>query len=74
MAELTSTYSDVAYIDLDTAFAAYHRAGLVRAGKKIDVYLPSEGRFMPMFKEVLATMNGRSLVVLDSKRPSLSPR
>jgi len=66
MAELTSTYSDVAYIDLDTAFAAYHRAGLVRAGKKIDVYLPSEGRFMPMFKEVLATMNGRSLVVLDS--------
>ncbi|MGI0019738.1 MAG: hypothetical protein ACREAY_04645 [Nitrososphaera sp.] len=65
MAELASTYCDVAYIDLDTAFAAYFRAGLVRAGK-VDIYLPSEGRFMLMFKEVLATMNGHSLVVLDS--------
>lgn len=65
MAELASGSGDVAYIDLDTAFAAYHRAGLVRTGK-VDVYLLSEGRFMPMLKEVLATMNSRSLVVLDS--------
>lgn len=66
MAELASAHDNVAYIDLDTAFAAYFRAGLVRAGRVVDVYLPSEGRFMQMFKEVLATVEGRSLVVLDS--------
>ena len=65
MAELALSFDNVAYIDLDTAFSAYWRAGLVRAGR-IDVYLPSEGRFLPMIKDVLATIKGRSFVVLDS--------
>jgi hypothetical protein len=56
---------NVAYIDLDTTFSAYFNAGLIRTGR-IDAYLPSEGSFMPMFKEVLAAMPGRSLVIFDS--------
>lgn len=55
----------VAYIDLDTTFAAYLQAGLVRAGR-VDVFLPSEGRFMPVLKEVLGRMQDYSLVILDS--------
>jgi RecA/RadA recombinase len=68
VAELVSSYDNVAYVDLDTAFSAYWRSGLLRAGGRVDVYLPSEGRFLPMVKDVLATMTKgrRSLVVLDS--------
>jgi hypothetical protein len=62
---LTSSYDNVAYIDLDTAFAAHFAAGLVDAGRA-DVYLPSEETFMPMFKEALASVPGRSLVIFDS--------
>lgn len=53
------------YIDLDTAFSAYLAAGIVNA-KSVDVYLPSEGRFMAMFQEVVAHMPRYSLVILDS--------
>lgn len=53
------------YFDLDTAFSAYLNAGLVKA-QDVDVYLPSEGRFMDMLKDVLARMEGRSLVIFDS--------
>lgn len=55
----------VIYVDLDTAFSAYFSAGLAKA-EKVDVYLPSEGSFMHMFKEVLAAIPGRSLVIFDS--------
>lgn len=71
MAELISAHEQagrgVAYIDLDTMFSAYFQAGLVRTkGGAVDIYLPVEGRFMPLFKEVIAGMKGRSLVVFDS--------
>lgn len=56
---------DTVYIDLDTTFSAYFSAGLVKADR-IDVYLPSEGSFMPMFKRALAAIPGRSLVIFDS--------
>lgn len=52
------------YIDLDTAFSAYLSAGMINAN--VDVYLPSEGRFMAMFQEALARVPRCSLVILDS--------
>jgi hypothetical protein len=54
-----------AYIDLDTAFSAYLAAGMLDA-KNIDVYLPSEGRFMTMFQQALVRIPHYSLVILDS--------
>lgn len=65
MSLLASSFDRIAYIDLDTAFAANFSAGLVHAGR-VDVYLPSEGQFMPMLKEVLGKMQDYSLVILDS--------
>lgn len=53
------------YIDLDTAFSAYLAAGSIEA-KSVDVYLPSEGRFMVMFRDALVQVPRYSLVVLDS--------
>lgn len=53
------------YVDLDTAFSAYLSAGLISA-KGVDVYLPSEGRFMAMFQQALAEVPRCSLVILDS--------
>lgn len=81
MAELVAAaQNSVAYIDLDTMFSAYFQAGLIHAvakgggyggssnsnSKSVDIYLPVEGRFIPLFKEVLAGVKGRSLVVFDS--------
>ena len=54
-----------AYVDLDTAFSAYLSAGIAKS-KSVDVYLPSEGRFMAMFQQVVAQMPRHSLVILDS--------
>jgi RecA/RadA recombinase len=58
---------NVVYFDLDTTFSAYLKAGLVQA-PGIDVYLPSEGRFVEMLKDVLARMGEKrcSLVIFDS--------
>ena len=53
------------YIDLDTTFTAYFKAGLVNA-QSVDIYLPSEGRFVPMVKDVMAAMPSSSLVIFDS--------
>ncbi|MEO9296334.1 MAG: hypothetical protein ABI347_12145 [Nitrososphaera sp.] len=62
---MLAAQGNVVYIDLDTTFSAYFNAGLIRTGR-IDVYLPSEGSFMPMLKQVLAAIPGRSLVIFDS--------
>ncbi len=56
---------NTAYVDLDTTFSAYLKAGIARA-ENVDVYLPSDGGFIEMFNEVLAKMQGRSLVIVDS--------
>ncbi|HEX2558372.1 MAG TPA: hypothetical protein VHK86_08630, partial [Nitrososphaera sp.] len=44
---------------------AYFTAGLVNANH-VDIYLPSEGRFASMIKDVLALMPSSSLVIFDS--------
>jgi hypothetical protein len=64
-ARLVSQFNRVTYIDLDTTFAAYFSAGLVRA-KSVDIYLPSEGRLVPMVKDALESMGKSSLVIFDS--------
>lgn len=53
------------YIDLDTTFSAYLKAGIINA-ENVDVYVPSEGQFVDMLSQALAKMQGRSLVVVDS--------
>jgi len=60
-----SQFERVIYIDLDTTFTAYFRAGLV-SKSGLDIYLPSEGRLVPMIKDVLGSMENCSLVVFDS--------
>jgi hypothetical protein len=65
MAHLVSQYEKVTYIDLDTTFTAYFNAGLIRPNL-LDIYLPSEGRLMPMIKDVLESMGSSSLVIFDS--------
>ncbi|AIC17194.1 hypothetical protein [Nitrososphaera viennensis] len=63
--------NNVVYFDLDTTFSAYLKAGIVKA-QGVDVYLPSEGRFIGMLKDVLAKMEEDekkkkcSLVIFDS--------
>ena len=64
-AHLVSQFEKVTYIDLDTTFTAYFNAGLVRANK-VDIYLPSEGRLVPMIKDALESMGESSLVIFDS--------
>jgi hypothetical protein len=64
-AHLVSQFDKVTYIDLDTTFTAYFNAGLVRASS-VDIYLPSEGRLVPMVKDVLESMGTSSLVIFDS--------
>ncbi len=62
---MTTTAKTAVYIDLDTAFSAYLAAGIIDA-KGVDVYLPSKGRFMAMFRRALAQVPRYSLVILDS--------
>ncbi len=65
---LTSSLTSSArtlYIDLDTAFSAYLAAGSIDA-KSVDVYLPSEGRFMPLFSHAVVQVPRYALVILDS--------
>ena len=64
-AHVVSQYKKVIYVDLDTTFTAYLNAGLVRANS-VDIYLPSEGRLVPMVKDVLESMRTSSLVIFDS--------
>jgi hypothetical protein len=62
---LASQFENVTYIDLDTTFTAYFIAGLVQPNG-VDVYLPSEGRLVPMIKDALESMGSSSLVIFDS--------
>ena len=64
-ARLASQFEKVSYIDLDTTFAAYFNAGLIKP-RNIDTYLPSEGRLVPMIKDVLESMGDSRLVIFDS--------
>ncbi|HUG96770.1 MAG TPA: hypothetical protein VMJ94_04455 [Nitrososphaera sp.] len=64
-AHLASQFEKVTYIDLDTTFTAYFNAGLVQPNS-VDIYLPSEGRLVPMIKDALESMGSSSLVIFDS--------
>jgi hypothetical protein len=64
-ASLVSQFERVTYIDLDTTFTAYFKAGLVRANI-IDIYLLSEGSLVQLVKDVLGSIGTSSLVVFDS--------
>ncbi|HXG07203.1 MAG TPA: hypothetical protein VNI77_07760 [Nitrososphaera sp.] len=68
MAHLVSQFERVLYIDLDTTFAAYFNAMLIkpRKGSSIDVYLPSEGRLLPIIRDVIESMRKNQLVIFDS--------
>jgi hypothetical protein len=65
VARLVSQFKRVTYIDLDTTFTAYFNAGHIHANR-VDIYLPSEGRLVPMIKDALESMGGSSLVIFDS--------
>jgi hypothetical protein len=57
----------IIYLDLDTTFSAYLKAGLVKTSGVVDVYLPSEGKFIHMIKDILVKIEtGCSLVIFDS--------
>ena len=60
-----SEFDRVIYVDLDTTFTAYFMAGLLSTSN-VDIYLPSEGRFTPMIKDVIARIPSSSLVIFDS--------
>lgn len=64
---LASQFDSVIYIDLDTTFTAYFMAGIINStANHLDMYLPSEGKFTFMIKEVIASMQPGSLVIFDS--------
>jgi len=65
---MASEFEKTIYFDLDTTFTAYFRAGLIRPAKDnlIDIYVPSEGRLLPLVKDVLESMQSSSLVIFDS--------
>lgn len=67
-AMLTSQLERTVYIDLDTMFAAYFAAELLgqTGSKRLDIYLPAEGRLVPVIRHAIASMSSSSLVVLDS--------
>lgn len=64
-AHLTSQYDRVIYVDLDTTFTAYFNAGFLET-KRVDIYLPSEGKLAALTKDVLESMYDKSLVIFDS--------
>lgn len=70
-AMLASYYRSTIYIDLDTMFTGYLKAGLLSknvktANNTINIYLPSEGRFESILREVIDLMSDSSIVIFDS--------
>jgi hypothetical protein len=70
-AMLASYYQRTIYIDLDTMFTGYLKAGLLSknlkaANNTINIYLPSEGRFESILREVIDSMSDSSIVIFDS--------
>jgi hypothetical protein len=68
---LTSQYPKIIYIDLDTTFTAYVKAGLLPKNTKnafnlIKIYLANEGRFESMLRDIIDSMSDSSIVIFDS--------
>jgi hypothetical protein len=57
------------YIDMDTTFTAYMRSGLLLKKSNhrfVDSYLPTEGNFETILKNVIRSMFKSSIVIFDS--------
>ncbi|HEY6668441.1 MAG TPA: hypothetical protein VI033_04735 [Candidatus Nitrosopolaris sp.] len=57
------------YIDMDTTFTAYIRSGLLLKKSNhrfVDCYLPTEGNFETILKNVIRSMFKSSIVIFDS--------
>jgi hypothetical protein len=65
VAHIASQFEKASYVDLDATFTAYLNAGLIQPGK-VDTYLPSEGRLVPMVKDVIESIGESRLVIFDS--------
>lgn len=65
VAKLASQFERTSYVDLDTTFTAYLNMGLLSPGN-VDTYLPSEGRLVPMLKDVIQSIGESRLVIFDS--------
>jgi hypothetical protein len=70
-AMLASQHHKTIYIDLDTTFTAYVKAGILlkytsTLHKKIKIYLPTEGRFESLLRDIIDSMSGSSIVIFDS--------
>jgi hypothetical protein len=68
---LTSQYRKTIYIDLDTTFTAYIKAGLLLENTEnvhnvIEIYLPTEGRFESTLRDTIDSMSDSSIVIFDS--------
>ena len=70
-AMLASQYRKIIYIDLDTTFTAYLKTGLLLKNignirKDIKIYLPTEGTFEFLLRDVIDAMSDPSVVIFDS--------
>ena len=57
------------YIDMDTTFTVYIRSGLLLKKSNhrfVDCYLPTEGNFETILKNVIRSMFKSSIVIFDS--------
>ena len=63
---LSHSFAKTLYIDLDTTFAAYLQAGMIKTSGRVDAMLPTAGRLVPMINDALATMEKGTLVIFDS--------
>jgi hypothetical protein len=71
IARLISQYRKIIYIDLDTMFTAYVKAGLLLENiktvhKVIKIYMPSEGKFESVLGDTIESMSDSSIVIFDS--------
>ena len=70
-AMIASRCRKLIYIDLDTAFTAYVKAGLLLKNitnfdKIIEIYLPREDRFESILTDIINSMSDSSVVIFDS--------
>jgi hypothetical protein len=70
-AMLTSQYRKTIYIDLDTTFSAYIKAGLLLENTEnfhnvVEIYLPTEGKFESTLRDTIDSMSDSSIVIFDS--------
>jgi hypothetical protein len=70
-AMLASQCRKLIYIDLDTAFTAYVKAGLllkniINFRQIIEIYLPREDRFEAILTDIINSMSDSSIVIFDS--------